>query len=165
MKRLITVLAVVAAFCAIVKMAAYASGTSSPVMQQKNPGEYQQVVSLYDQGVAAGKNNDFKKAVNLFEKALKKDKNNPDTLNMLAHAQRKTGLIDKALENYKRALDLRPNFPEAREYLGEAYIQAALRELDTLKSYGKSGEEQAEDLTKDFVEGAENLKDSKKDAN
>lgn len=127
------------------------SSTTSPSSEEKIS------VSLYDQGVTASKNNDFQGALIFFEAALSEDRNNPDILNMLAHTQRKLGMIDEALANYKKALELRPRFPEAREYLGEAYIEAALREIETLKSYGSDAGEELEDLTKDFKEAAEKL--------
>lgn len=135
---------------------ASAAGTSSSswrMEEQKN----KPAVSLYDQGVVASKNNDFQKALTLFNQALQEDTNNPDILNMLAHAQLKLGMIDEALETYKKALVLKPQFPEAREYLGEAYIQAALREIKTLKSYGSEGGENLEDLTKAFKDAAGSL--------
>jgi tetratricopeptide (TPR) repeat protein len=113
--------------------------------------------SLYQQGVEASHNNDFQKAVELFEHALQDDPNNPDILNMLAYSQSKTGKIDEALANYKRALKIRPYFFQAHEYLGEAYIQAALREIETLKIYGRDGKEQLEDLTKAIKEAGEKL--------
>ncbi|MDE2222137.1 MAG: tetratricopeptide repeat protein [Candidatus Omnitrophica bacterium] len=116
-----------------------------------------QTVSLYDQGIAAGQANDFQKALPLFEQALRQDPNNPDILNMLAHTQRKIGLIDEALANYKKALELRPRFPEAREYLGEAYVQAALREVEVLKSYGGDAKDELEDLTNDIKEAGQKL--------
>ena len=65
----------------------------------------------------------------------------------------KIGLLDESLANYKKALELRPNFPEAHEYLGEAYIEAALRELEVLKSDGGNAKEQVEDLT-NFIKDA-----------
>jgi tetratricopeptide (TPR) repeat protein len=113
--------------------------------------------SLYDRGFAASSNKDYQKALELFEQALKEDSNNPDILNMLAHTQRKLGMTDEALANYKKALELRPRFPEAREYLGEAYIQAALQEMATLKSYGSEADENLEDLTKAFKDAAGKL--------
>lgn len=136
--------------------AVYAAGTSSSSWggseQQKKPA-----VSLYDQGVEANKNGDYQKAKTLFEQALRVDKDNPDILNMLAHTQLKLGMIEESLENYKQALKLRPRFPEAREYLGETYIQAALREIETLKSYGAEATEQSEDLVNEFKKAAEAL--------
>src|SRR5580704_9363078 len=115
---------------------AMADDTPTNAMAASNPTASTQTVSLYDQGLAASQANDFQKALPLFEQALRNDPNNPDVLNMLAHSQRKIGLIDESIANYNKALQLRPRFPEAREYLGEAYIQAALREVEILKSYG-----------------------------
>jgi len=155
-KKMGLLLLILVTLLAGVVINAYAAGTSSSswgMEEQKN----KPVVSLYDQGVAAGKNNDFQKALTLFNQALQEDANNPDILNMLAHAQLKLGMIDEALESYKKALILRPKFPEAREYLGEAYIQAALREIKTLKSYDSEGGENLEDLTKAFKDAAASL--------
>ena len=135
----------------------FASGTSPAAMESSAKTQDKAAVSLYDQGVEASHNNDFQKALPLFEQALQEDPNNPDILNMLAHSQRETGAIDEALANYKKAIELRPKFPEAHEYLGEAYIQAALREVEILKSYGSDGQEALEDLTKDIKEAAEKL--------
>ncbi len=135
---------------------AYAAGTSSSSWgkeEQKNKA----VVSLYDQGVEASKNNDYQRALNLFQQALQGDPNNPDILNMMAHAQLKLGRIDDSLETYKKALIIRPRFPQAREYLGEAYIQAALREIKILRGYGSDANENLEDLTGAFKEAAAGL--------
>jgi cytochrome c-type biogenesis protein CcmH/NrfG len=142
---------------AIIATGVYALGTSSsswPAQTRQDTA----VVSYYDQGVQANKDSDFVKAKSLFEQALQENPNNPDILNMLAHTQLKLGMIDQSLETYKRALVLRPRFPEAREYLGEAYIRAAKRELDTIHSYGSDGKESGEDLTKVFKETAAQLK-------
>lgn len=98
---------------------------------------------LYQQGLTAVKSNQYAQALPLFEKANQAEKNNPDILNMLAYTQRKLGKTQDALANYYRALELRPNFPQAREYLGEAYLQAALQELETLKRAGAEGQKQA----------------------
>lgn len=135
----------------------YADETPTAAMEKNNGGTDAKTVSLYDQGLAASQANDYQKALPLFEAALRQDPNNPDVLNMLAHTQRKIGLIDEALTNYKKALELRPKFPEAREYLGEAYIQAALREVEVLKGYGSDGKEELEDLTKDIKEAAQKI--------
>ena len=135
----------------------YASDTTPAAMESNEQPKNPAAVSLYDQGVQASQHNDFQKALPLFEQALQQDPNNPDILNMLAHSQRKTGSIDEAIVNYQKALALRPKFPEAREYLGEAYIDAALKEAQTLKSYGSDGQEELEDLTNDIKEASEKL--------
>jgi len=134
----------------------YANETSPEEMEASN-NPNKAVVSLYDQGVDASQKNDFQKALPLFEEALRADPDNPDILNMLAHSQRKIGLIDESITNYKKALELRPKFPEAHEYLGEAYIQAAMREVETLKNYGNDGKEELEDLSEDIKEAAQKL--------
>ena len=135
----------------------YADETSPAQMQKNEQPQNKAVVSLYDQGVEASNNNDFQKALPLFEQALRVDPDNPDILNMLAHSQRKIGMIDEALANYKKALELRPRFPEAHEYLGEAYIQAALREVETLKNEGNDGKEELEDLSAFIKDAAQKL--------
>jgi len=139
-----------------------AGGGSSPAAQDRNGEDYQkaqQVALLYSQGLAASKDADFSKAIDLFERALRIRPDDPDILNMVAHSQRKIGLINEAIENYWKALKIRPNFPEAREYLGEAYIQAAMQEMKTLKGYGDNGKEQLEDLTEAFKDAAKDIKD------
>ena len=134
-----------------------ANETSPAAMEKSEQPANKAAASLYDQGVDASNNNDFQKALPIFEEALRADPDNPDILNMLAHTQRKIGMIDEALANYKKALALRPRFPEAHEYLGEAYIQAALREVETLKDYGNDGKEELEDLSNFFKDAAQKL--------
>jgi Tfp pilus assembly protein PilF len=154
MNQIIVVLLIAAVcFCGT----SYARGTTPSAMENNAKPQTPAETSLYEQGVEASHNNDFQKALELFDQALREDPNNPDIINMLAHSQRKTGKIDEALANYKKALEIRPNFPEAREYLGEAYIQAALREVEILKTYGSNGKEELEDLTKAIKEAGEKL--------
>lgn len=102
--------------------------------------------SLFDQGMELVRNERFEDARKLFATLVEKDPKDADGLNMLAYTQRKTGDLDAALANYHRALELRPKFPQAREYLGEAYLQLALRELDTLRKYGDDGKDEAKQL-------------------
>jgi tetratricopeptide (TPR) repeat protein len=152
-------------------MSAHTSGTSTQQMQTNNSGSNYidstnnnvtaPVVSLYDQGLAASKDNDFKKAIDYFQLALQSDPNNADALNELAHAQRKSGDLDDALENYWKALKIRPNFPEAREYMGEAYLQGAVEQIKLLKNSGAEGNEQLEDLLKAFQDAEDQIKSSK----
>ncbi|MDD5691764.1 MAG: tetratricopeptide repeat protein, partial [Candidatus Omnitrophica bacterium] len=110
----------------------HAAGTSSSSWSSMD-SQKSSAVSLYDRGVEATNGGNFNGALSYFQQALAEDKDNPDILNMIAHTQLKLGQIDESLETYKKALELRPRFPEAREYLGEAYIKAALREIKTLK--------------------------------
>ena len=55
----------------------------------------------------------------------------PQAYNGMGFSYRKLGDYAKALENYDRALQLTPKFPDAIEYRGEAYL--ALNRLDDAK--------------------------------
>ncbi|MFA6435455.1 MAG: tetratricopeptide repeat protein [Elusimicrobiales bacterium] len=139
------------------KLYAGGSGFSSDWPAGKEAATPLSAKLLYDKGVLADKAGDDKTALDYFRQALKQDKKNPDMINMLAHSERKLGMLNEAITDYWTALSLRPRFPEAREYMGEAYIQAALKEMETLKSYGKAGEQQRKDLIKAFKDAAEAL--------
>ena len=129
-----------------------------PAAEPAKTAKPSKAAQLYADGKAALEAKDYAKAEKSFADALKAEPKNPDTLNELAFAQRHQGKFDEAFANYAKALKLRPKFAEAREYLGEAHIQAALREIETLKSYGDAGKEELEDLTKALKDAAANLK-------
>jgi tetratricopeptide (TPR) repeat protein len=155
-KRLVLQSGMTGFFIAVMAAMAMASGSESkswPSEQKATTPEA--TMTLYDQGMKADKAGDSKTALDLFQKALKKDPKNPEIINMIAHSERKLGMVNEAILDYWKALKLRPKFPESREYMGEAYIQAILLELETLKSYGKEGEEQREDLLKAFKKAAD----------
>ncbi len=126
------------------------------------------VEALYSQGVSATNAGDFKAALDCFDKADKMQPNNPDILNMLAHSQRRVGvgddvMLDLAMENYWKALKIKPDFPEAREYMGETYLLVLLEQIEKLKSYGDKGKDQLDKLTQAILDAAENLKASQGD--
>lgn len=56
----------------------------------------------------------------------------PRVLNYLGYSHRKIGETDKGIEYYQKALTIAPDFTQAREYLGEAYVQA--KDLDKAKA-------------------------------
>jgi tetratricopeptide (TPR) repeat protein len=99
----------------------------------------------------------FEDALKRFENAHKKRKKDPDILNMLAYTQRKLGNLEDAFKNYEKALSIQPRFPQAREYLGEAHLQAALLQIKTLRGYGKDGEKELAKLVRAFQEAAAKL--------
>jgi tetratricopeptide (TPR) repeat protein len=99
----------------------------------------------------------YRRALSIFKDAIAREPKDPDILNMLAYSQRKTGDYESAIGNYKKALAERPVFPEAREYLGEAYLQLALQQVKQLKSYGEQAEHELEDLTASIKNAAESL--------
>jgi tetratricopeptide (TPR) repeat protein len=57
-----------------------------------------------------------------FEQLTAADPSMPGAWNMLGYSERKLGNYDAALEAYRRALALRPNYAEAIAYRGEAYL-------------------------------------------
>jgi tetratricopeptide (TPR) repeat protein len=150
-----TLLAFVAA---AVLSGARASGEGSPFEYGSRPESADKVVAaVYQKGMDAAQAGDYAAALAHFEAADKKAKDRPEVLNMLAYSQRKLGRLDEAFANYDRALKLKPRFPEAREYLAEAHLQAALRELETIKGYGPEGEKQAAALKAALKSAAEKL--------
>ena len=156
MKNLFRVLTM-AVLLAGLKTLSHASGTSTSSMESQQPSASVETISLYDAGMKAEHQKDYRKAADLFAEAVDKDPHNADAFNMLAHCQRLLGDLDGAIDNYRKALKLRPNFPEAREYLGEAYLQGVQHEMELLKGYGKKGEEPLEDLTNALKAAAKKL--------
>jgi len=57
-----------------------------------------------------------------FEQATQADANLAEAWNGLGYSQRKLGDYTKALNSYARALAIKPGYPEATEYRGEAYL-------------------------------------------
>jgi len=131
-----------------------ATNTSGPSYQERLKADKE---ALYQQGKNLSDQKNYQAALAVFEDANRKYPSDASILNMLAFCQRKSGRTDEAITNYHKALALQPHFPEAREYLGEAYIQAALKEIETLKSYGPDATEELGDVTKEFKEAAEAL--------
>jgi len=101
---------------------------------------------LYRAGNRLAEQGKYEDALGRFEQANRERADDPEILNMLAYCQRKTGHLDAAFANYRRALQLRPEFPQAREYLGEAHLQAALAELAVLRGYGETAAEETRTL-------------------
>ena len=108
----------------------------------------------YNTGLELVEAGDFEKAFKEFGRANKERKNDPEILNMLAFTTRKLGRLDEAFEIYAQALSVRSEFPQAREYLGEAHIQAALEQVRILRGYGPSADEELRQLLSAFEEAA-----------
>ena len=144
---------------AVITQPGRAAGTSPKPATSKSSAQVTATKSqeLYQKGMTAAKAEDYDKAYEYFKSAHKQDPDNPDILNMLAYSQRKRGNLDEAFKYYESALKLRPQFPQAREYLGEAHIQAALEQIKILQSYGSEADHELEDLVEAFREAAEKL--------
>jgi tetratricopeptide (TPR) repeat protein len=69
-----------------------------------------------------------------FEEATKEDPNLAQAWNGLGYSSRKLGDYKAALAAYDKAIELRPGYPEATEYRGEAYL-ALNRTEDAKQAY------------------------------
>jgi tetratricopeptide (TPR) repeat protein len=84
---------------------------------------------------------------------LAQDVQQPDVYNLLGFTLRKTGDYQTSLTYYQKALELRPDFKAAHEYLGELYVQTgdmknAQVQLASLQQLCPGGCEELEDLQK-----------------
>lgn len=95
----------------------------------------------YGEGRSALDKGRFAEAEGYFSQALADDPGSTDALVGLGIAQYKQGEIDRASDTLQRAVQVRPNEPSVRLYLGLAYLQkrdplqaeqqlSALRSLD-----------------------------------
>jgi tetratricopeptide (TPR) repeat protein len=154
MKRTRTAVTVgIIALCITGAVAGHAARTGEKQPEQRPEQKEQKVdkaTEYYNQGLKLSDAGDFEKAMKMFEKANKERDDDPEILNMLAFSQRKVGKLSQAFTNYERALEIRPNFPQAREYLGEAYLDAALVQVKELNGYGPNGEKELAQLRAAF---------------
>jgi tetratricopeptide (TPR) repeat protein len=120
---------------------AMAAGSSS---SSSSPSSY----ATAEKAVKAG---NYKKAVKLLNKEVKRDANNADAWNYLGYSNRKLKNYDASLAAYKKALAIDPKHRGANEYLGELYLQTdkvakAKTQLATLGKICKSDCEEYDDL-------------------
>jgi tetratricopeptide (TPR) repeat protein len=73
----------------------------------------------------------YAKARDTFQEATLTAPQMPEAWNSLGYTQRKLGSYVAALTSYEQALKLRPGYPEALEYRGEAYL--GLNRVDDAK--------------------------------
>jgi tetratricopeptide (TPR) repeat protein len=76
----------------------------------------------YRQAVGAQyQNEDLKKAISLYKKAIKEDPNFVEAYDNLGVCYRHAGDVDKAIESYKKSLEIQPNGPMAHSNLALIY--------------------------------------------
>ena len=124
------------------------SGTESSDSARIKSINFKKGVSLIKKGKKLEKKGKIKKAKQKFNKALEyliiaNDKNpdQPDILNYLGFAFRKTGDFIMAEVYYSQGLEIDPNHIGINEYLGELYIETnridlAKQRLEILKGCG-----------------------------
>ncbi|MEQ1953815.1 tetratricopeptide repeat protein [Mesorhizobium yinganensis] len=84
---------------------------------------------------------------------LAQDVQQPDVYNLLGFTLRQTGDYQTSLTYYQKALELRPDFKAAHEYLGELYVETgdmknAQMQLASLQQLCPGGCDELEDLQK-----------------
>jgi hypothetical protein len=106
---------------------------------------------LYQQGWLLAKTGEYDWAITVLSAVS--NKNDPDVLNMLGYSNRKAGRLELGISYYAKALEQRPNFVRAREYLGEGLVAAgrvdeAKVQLQEISKICGTGCEEFEDLQK-----------------
>jgi tetratricopeptide (TPR) repeat protein len=82
---------------------------------------------LIEQAWALAHKGEFEAGRILFSSVA--NKRNPEVLNGLGYTNRKLGQFDLAIDYYRQAIAMDPNYAEAREYLGEGYVTMGKIEL------------------------------------
>lgn len=103
------------------------------VLQAAGGNEDAEPESLYKKGVNRTEAGKYDEAIKLFERSIEQGKNVADSYNMLGYVRRNQGNVREAIQAYYEALDRRSDFPEAREYLGEAYLQGVRQQLEEIR--------------------------------
>ena len=76
----------------------------------------------YAAGKAAAERKDWAAAVQLYQRAEKRNPEQADLQNSLGYAYRNLKQFDLAFKHYKRAIQIDPRHRGAHEYIGEAYL-------------------------------------------
>jgi tetratricopeptide (TPR) repeat protein len=74
---------------------------------------------------------DWEAAIELYQSAIEKKADLHEAWSDMGYAQRKLGRYEESLASYDKALALEPSYPQALEYVGEAYL--ALNRIDDAK--------------------------------
>jgi tetratricopeptide (TPR) repeat protein len=69
---------------------------------------------------ALAKADRFQEAIDVLDSL--ENPNTPRALNYRGYATRKLGRVDEGIGYYLKSIALDPNYPQVREYLGEAYV-------------------------------------------
>lgn len=125
-----------------------------PASKPAATGPGGRAADLYAQGKALVEEGKFEDAVKVFAQANRRQANDPDILNMYGFTLRKTGKVREAWEMYDRALRLRSDFPEAREYIHEAYLMMAREQLEIVRAGGPDAAKHLETMRASWAKHA-----------
>lgn len=106
---------------------------------------------LYQQGWLLAKTGQYDWAITVLSAIS--NQNDPDVLNMLGYSNRKAGRLELGISYYAKALEQKPDFARAREYLGEGLVAAghidqAKLQLGEIAKICGTGCEEYQDLQK-----------------
>jgi tetratricopeptide (TPR) repeat protein len=113
----------------------------------KGYDEVQEAKALKKAGKEKDAKKKFGKALKRFDDAVRLDEKYFEAWNMLGYCARHTGDLKRGFDAYQRCLAINPEYEEAHEYLGEAYLMQgnvakAKEQLAWLKS--RNSDEAAE---------------------
>jgi len=103
----------------------FGSGTyqqPSDTSGSQSAGMPKTAADFYAAGFKASAAKNYGDAINDFTSAISIKADYAEAYNMLGYCLRMTGKVQDSMRNYQKALELKPNFPEAREYYGEAFL-------------------------------------------
>ncbi len=94
--------------------------------------------------VKAIEDQQWSRAIALMSNVVAEEETNANAYNYLGYAYRKSGDFERAIANYKQALEINPKHKGAHEYIGEAYLASGdlkraeyhLDRLDSLCFFG-----------------------------
>jgi len=113
---------VVVMVCLFTAAMAFAFGSSGGTGGGGGKLDGKTALDWYNTGYAASQQGHYDEAITDFTNAIQLNESYAEAYNMLGYCTRKLGNVQKAFSYYDTALRLRPNFPEAREYYGEAWL-------------------------------------------
>jgi len=124
----------------------FAAGSSSSSSSSSAINDYERAVKAVD-------NQDYRKALQLLNRVVRKEPRNADAWNYVGYSHRKLNQFEPSLAAYQKALAINPNHRGANEYLGELYLQTgellkAKQQLEKLKNVCASSCEEYDDLKK-----------------
>ncbi|MFA5032468.1 MAG: tetratricopeptide repeat protein [bacterium] len=94
------------------------------------------VILMYA-GLTIRQNNIWKNQITLFQNILKYNSFCPETYNNLGNIYAQKGLLDEAIQEYKKALILNPDSPDIHNNLGDVYERKGLLD-EAIQKYKKT---------------------------
>ena len=103
---------------------AKATRAAAEDLYAKGYAEAQEGKQLKKDGKTGDAKKKFGKAIKKFEGAVERDAAYYEAWNMIGYCSRNLGDLKRAFSAYEKCLSIKPDYAEAHEYRGEAYIQS-----------------------------------------